>query len=811
MKYVSAVFSLVVTLAVTYFSSVKLGPLPPIGAFFNPISGFWANAVLDESLPDGELAIAGLTSPVTVLYEKRGVPHIFATNDYDLYFAQGYVTARDRLWQMEFGARASAGRLSEVLGARTIAYDSYQRNIGMPWAAERMVEVVSKDSVSLAVMQAYADGVNAYIRSLRARDLPIEFKLLDYKPEPWTVLKSALLAKNMQYTLTGYSNEYLLANTRRLLSAEDFDSLFPLYAPYQDPIIPDTTKFAFTPDTIPLPPEQLFIPGMNTPGLGFQPDKANGSNNWVVSGKKTLSGFPILSDDMHLSNTLPAIWYETQLNTPGLNVYGVTIPGIPTVIVGFNERIAWGFTNVGADFMDWYAITFRDSTRAEYLFDGKWLPTTAREERIKVRGSADVVQQLVFTHHGPVAYSGGGTPMKKHIPAGYALRWTAHDPTNVLQAFLNLNKASNYDEYVTAVSYLATPGQNVAYADRDGNIAIYVTGEHPIRWKGQGRFPSDGSSSKYDWHGFIPHAQKPNIKNPARGWVSSANQFPVDPNKYPYYIGWDFANYERGARINQRLAELSEITANDMRLLQMDAKSLHAMRVLPVMLDQITIDSLSGSEVDAYLALKAWDFVNRGEEMAPSIFNRWWDVLHEMTWEDDFPYSEPSTLRPSRAVTVNMVLEAPGAKWFDDKRTPDIENVAVLARRSFRKAVADLEKAHGRPGPNWRWSLVKRVPIGHIAMLPGFGKDHVETSGGGENVNATRDQHGPSWRMIVDLAPDGQAYGIYPGGQTGNPGSRNYENDIREWASGYLHTLHLLKSPADKPEVVRSRQTLKGN
>lgn len=809
MKFLYAFLSTALAGALAFVLSISVGPLPPLATFFDPFAGFWANAETSDGKKDRTLSLSGLTAPVQVVMDNRGVPHIFAQNAYDLYFAQGYATAVDRLFQMEFGARAAAGRLSEVLGDRTLAYDRYQRNIGMAWAAENMMKAVESDAAGKLVMEAYADGVNAYINQLRARDLPVEFKLLNYRPEPWSAFKSALVSKNMQYTLTGYSDELPMSNSKMLFSAEDFDTLFPLYSPYQDPIVPDTTPFRFTPVPLPTAPEATFQPKVAAPAPQFQPDKANGSNNWAVHGSKTLSGYPILSNDMHLGNTLPAIWYEVQLNSPEVNVYGVSIPGVPTVIVGFNEQIAWGFTNVGADVMDWYEITFKDASRNEYQYEGAWLPVVNREEIIRIKGKPVFADTVKFTHHGPVAYKSGESPMFEHIPAGHALRWTAHGEENVLQAFIKLNAAQNYEAYVEAVSFLANPGQNIAYADRAGNIALYVTGKHPVRWKQQGRFVSDGSKKAYEWSSFIPHDQKPNLKNPARGFVSSANQFSADPAAYPYYLGWDFASYERGSRINQRLQEMNEITANDMRLLQMDAKSLHAQRMLPALLDAVEIDSLTEVETEAYLSLKGWDFVNRGEEMAPSVFNAWWSVFNSTVWSDEFP--DGTYEWPSRPVTVKLALESPDSKWFDDKSTPATEQFRDIARIAFKKAIQNLEKNNGKPGPAWRWSKQKAYRLPNLARLPGFGVDFLETSGCSECVNATQDNHGPSWRMVVDLSPEGKAMGIYPGGQSGNPGSKNYEADIKEWAAGHLHTLYLLRSPNELPEIVHYSLLMKGN
>ncbi|MCH9008453.1 penicillin acylase family protein, partial [candidate division KSB1 bacterium] len=338
----------------------RIGLLPPLGKFLDPFHGFWQNAETANTPVEKQLTLPDLDAPITILYDDRSVPHIFAENDHDLYFAQGYLTARDRLWQMGFQTRAAAGRLSEVLGRRTLAYDRFQRRIGMTYGARNALKAMAADSVVRRIIHAYTAGVNAYIQTLTPETYPVEYKILDYAPEEWTPLKCALLLKYMAWMLTGRSTDLKITNTLARFGAAVVHDLFPEYPENMDAVIPAGTPWRFDPVKVEKP-DSGFLPRAVRAGLQFEPHSGNGSNNWVVSGKKTISGFPLLANDPHLGLSLPSIWYEVQLINPSVNVYGVSLPGVPNVIVGFNEKIAWGVTNAGADVMDWYEIKFQDA------------------------------------------------------------------------------------------------------------------------------------------------------------------------------------------------------------------------------------------------------------------------------------------------------------------------------------------------------------------------------------------------------------------------------------------------------------------
>ncbi|MDX1618117.1 MAG: penicillin acylase family protein [Balneolaceae bacterium] len=788
------------TLLLFWVLSISLGPAPPMGPFMNPNSGFWANAVT-QSAAGSHLRLTlepdpfSLSGPVRVYYDEYDIPHIFAETDPDLYFAQGYVTARDRLWQMELQTHAAAGRLSEILGPQMLELDRFRRRIGMVYSAERALERVMEDPESAEAVEAYTAGVNAWIDRLDPAQYPLEYKILDYAPEPWTPLKVSLLLKNMTYTLASNNNDVRMSNTRAFLGTEFIEAILDLEPEQIDPIIPPGTEWNFDP-LEPRKPTSNFTPSIVNDIPTFGTDPNNGSNNWAVSGSKTASGFPILANDPHLNMTLPSIWYAVQLHSPTQNVMGVSLPGAPTVIIGFNEHIAWGSTNVSADVWDWYEIEFRDSTLSEYRYDGKWRNSEQRIEQISVKGKAAVSDTVVYTHHGPVinTSSSSDEAVSERIPKNHAVRWMAYEESNELKYFLEINRAGNYDDYRRALTYYHNPAQNWIFADST-DIAITVTGKYPLKWEEQGRYISDGSNPLYEWQGWIPFEQIPSVKNPERGFVSSANQDPVD-SSYPYYLDDDFAPYERGKRINDRLAAMDRITAADMQQLQLDDASYHAQSVLPAFLEHLERDTLDESGRNALDELNDWDYHNDGSRIAPSLFKYWWEAFEEAIWSDEYGTIEAPLARPDRDQVAHLVLNEPELRWYDDIETEQTETLADLINHSFYRALRNLEEAFGPYGDGWRWGYVNDTDIRHIARIPGLGRNDLFTDGGAESVNAIRGGHGPSWRMVVELGPEVKARGIYPGGQSGNPGSPLYDNMIDDWNAGTLYPLWFMR---DKP------------
>ncbi|WP_128545563.1 penicillin acylase family protein [Larkinella soli] len=804
MRRLKALLFGAVTIALTIALNRQWGSVPAFGRLLSPFEGFWQNAEKPGMEPEQTLSIPGAREEIVVRYDELGVPHIFARNDYDVYFAQGYVTARDRLWQMEFQTHAAAGRISELIGDRALELDRYNRRLGMVYGAEQTLRGMMADPVSREVVEAYTAGINAWINRLRPSTYPLEYKLLGYSPEPWTPLKVALLLKQMTQTLAAGADDLLMTNVLQKLGPAVTANLFPDYPFREDPIIPAGTKWDFSPATIPLPPplngpDSLL--SLHWPGH----DHGVGSNNWAVGGQKTAGGYPILANDPHLNLTLPSIWYQIQLVSPTMNVYGVSLPGSPAVIIGFNRDVAWGVTNVGADVLDFYKIRFRDGRRTEYLHGNQWKPVRRRVEVIRVKGKPDVVDTVLYTHHGPIVYRPDEKPFRNNIPVGYAARWVAHEVDNTLKTFHILNRAVTYDDYVKALAFYSAPAQNFVFANARKDIAISPNGRFPLKWRDQGKFLLDGTNPAHDWQGWVPADQNPRVKNPPRGFVSSANQSPTDPG-YPYYLNWEFESPERAMRINQTLAAMQRATVDSIRRLQNDVYNLRAARFLPVLLPRVRRNGFTAVQAQALTTLSRWNYQNDTASVGATIFGEWIDFLDDAIWQDELSDPSRPLRHPNISRTLQLLTEEPASVWFDNVRTPDRkETIDDIVTGSFRAAVDSLAARYGPVGARWHWASHKGTGIRHlIPGLDAFSRLNVQIGGGPNIVNAAGRRAGPSWRMVVQTGPAVRAYGVYPGGQSGNPGSPYYMNMIDTWRKGELYELLYLKSAADSHPRLKS-------
>lgn len=815
MRYTKAIFSIILTCLLIWALNRPWGSIPAFGPLLSPFVGFWQNAESIDNA-DEEATVNGTKSPVTVIIDDLAIPHVFAQNDHDLYFVQGYLTARDRLWQMEFQTHAAAGRVSEIVGDKALELDRFNRHLGMGYGAEQTLKGMQADPTTRDALDAYTAGVNAWIKQLTPARYPIEYKLLGYEPEPWTPLKCALLLKQMSSTLAGGADDLLMTNILRKYGTAVTANLFPDYPTREDPIIPPGTKWEFKPLPIPSPPKDSALSGLialSAPGFGTSPNRADpaiGSNNWAVGPQKSATNYPILANDPHLTLSLPSIWYQIQLVSPTVNVYGASLPGAPNVIIGFNKDVAWGVTNVGADVLDFYAIRFQDASRQKYWHDNQWKAVRQRIERIRVKGKADVIDTVYYTHHGPLVYKTGEKPFRASIPTGYAARWIAHEPSNEMRCFYYLNRAKNFTDYRKALAYYVAPAQNFIFADNKKDIAISPNGRFPLKWKDQGKFLLDGTNPANDWHGFIPPDQNPIVKNPPRGFVSSANQFSTDPT-YPYYINWQFAPYERGRRINQRLTAMQQATTDSLRQLQNDTYNLRAADALPTLLSMLSEKSLSQEQQKALQILRQWKRNNDAGEVGPTIFTEWNAQLMKAIWADEFDAGDTLPMRfPSFDRTLTLMQRDSGARWFDNIKTPAREHLPDLLVQSFQSTCDTLVKKHGPVGNGWAWGPHKSTDIRHL--LPGvdaFSVLDLDVGGGNVIVNATNERSGPSWRMVVALGEHPKAFGVYPGGQSGNPGSPYYQNMIETWKKGQLNELLYLQSAQDKHPRIKRKIVLK--
>lgn len=774
------------------------GKVPPLGRFLSPQHGCWQNAEPAEKGYNATLSVPGLSNKAEIYFDEYLIPHVSANSQKDACFIQGWLHAKFRLWQMEFQTHAAAGRLSEILGPGEgnsyLKYDRSMRRLGMVYGAKIALEEIEKDSVTKRDCDAYTAGVNEYIKNLKESELPLEYKLLNYRPEPWTNLKIALFIKYMAYDLAGHDNDFEMTNAKSFFNKEAFAKLYPPVQDSVDPIIPKGTPFlpAGIQPKIPATADSLYFNNMDSVmARELKPEKSNGSNNWAVSGKRTLSHSPILCNDPHLSTNLPAIWYQMQIRTPGYNIYGVSFPGAPYIIIGFNDSCSWGITNSERDVRDYYTIKFKDNTRQAYWFNNDWKTAGQWIDTIKVRGQElpfyDTVATTVF---GPVMYDPGFAGFSD-VPTAksYAVHWKANDPSNELATFSRLQSAANYDDYKQALEYFKTPGQNFVFADKRGQIAIWQQGEFPAKWKGQGEFVMPGEDSSYMWQGNIRAFENPYMIDPERGFVSSANQLPVDTS-YPYFLGTDFPPY-RGLTINRFLRHLdSSITPNDMMKLQTENYDIFAEMAKPLLLRNIDESRLSAEEKSYLNIFKIWKLRNDPGEEGPVIFNRWWDHLEHIIYDDEFSKTNLSVMRPYESTLLDALLKDTAYQFIDNINTGEKETLKQVVTEAFLKSIPDLVQA-GKDN-RLAWGKYKDTWARHLLRLPALSRMHLPIGGGTHSINAAKQFHGPSWRMVVQLSEKTEAYGVYPGGQSGNPGSRYYDTFIDYWAAGKYYPLWVM-------------------
>ena len=595
------------------------------------------------------------------------------------------------------------------------------------------------------------------------------------------------------------------SNFVSLFGKETFELLFPEFLTDQDPVIErerDCSDF----ENIELPksPGQLSAIALVNETLE-QPDPDNGSNNWAVSAEKSASGNPMLANDPHLGLNLPSIWYVMQLVTPDHNVMGATLPGALGVIIGFNDHIAWGVTNATRDVKDWYKIRFTDESKTAYVYGQESKPINEVIEAIKVQGAETVYDTVRYTHYGPVTYD---ERFKGNGREHFAMKWIGHEPNSNQNTFLNLNRARNYEDYLKAISTYTAPAQNFVFASKENDIALWIQGKIANKWEQQGKFVLDGSNPEHEWQAYIPQAHNAHTKNPERGFVSSANQHPTD-EAYPYYV-YD-ANYEayRNRVINDFFRSKDRFSVDDFKALQSNNYNLKAAEGLPVMISLLegSGQSVVGSAEGYLNTLKGWNFLNDENSLGASIWEAWWTNLYDLSW-DEFEQSEVALHWPDSYQTIWLLKHHPENEFFDRLDSAEKEDAAAVVQLAFEQAVKALD-AHVKEGKSLEWASYKATYVGHLLQaLPAFSRVDLPVGGNGNIVNAMKKNHGPSWRMIVELGSETKALGAYPGGQSGNPGSKHYDDILDTWAAGEYYPLLYLKSVDDRPSMMSFSSTL---
>jgi penicillin G amidase len=819
MRFLKFLASAFLTAGLVYVLSnpltIKGVSLPALGKLFNPFSGFWQNAEGAFSFGEkNELQIPSLKSKVKVVYDDRDVPHIFADNTADVLRAQGYIHAQNRLFQMDLTAHAMAGRLSEMVGERALENDKMERRHGTLRAAEASVEAWKKNTEMYQWLEAYVEGVNAYIATLTEKTMPVEYKILGATPEKWSVLSTSLFYKGMCRTLARGEMDAEMSNTLSKLGEKEFNQLFPERHPKTMPIVPSGTSWNFKPVASNIPS----VPNTSTSQIiDFQDNVTKeagiGSNNWAVAGSKTTSGKAILAGDPHLNMTLPAIWYECQMTTPEFNTYGVSLPGIPFVVIGFNNDIAWTQTNAQHDVADWFRLEWKDATKKEYKLDGKYVAVEERVEEFHVKGKGIEKEVVKWTKFGPVAFEDGSNPRND-----LAFHWVAAEGNpNDMATFYLMAKAKNFDDFSSALKDFACPMQNFAFACKNGDIAIRTQGWLPIRKRGGGRMISDGTTSSSLWSGYAPFEHMPYVKNPKSGYVVSANQNTTDASYPYYYTSRTFDNF-RSRRINKLLSEDKKFSLDDIRKMQYDNYGLDAEEFLPIIMKRLEGVTLGAPEQAAIEELKKWNFHYTKDSKAAMIFDAWMANFQKQTWDELWfeDILNPVTIPPSTKMkklnpfampqtwrTMQLLEDDVNSKHFDNMTTPEVENGSMILISSLTKALADIVlESTVQLNPNLDYGAYKKTRIEHIAKLPGFAHK-LNADGSANAVNATKTTAGPSWRMVVEMGDTPHAYVVYPGGQSGNPGNKSSEEFIERWANGEHYEAIFMKSADEKQERLK--------
>ncbi|MCD8510990.1 MAG: penicillin acylase family protein [Bacillus sp. (in: Bacteria)] len=751
--------------------------------------GVWGYLQLIKPLPvtSGEVTVAGLQQPVSVWRDENGVPHIEAENDHDLFFAQGYVTAQDRLFQMDLSRRQASGMLSEVVGSAAVDTDKFFRTFMLRRAGEASYEMYSDEAK--AILDAYAAGVNAFMEeAIENGTLPVEFRLMGYEPTPWSSVDSLAIGKFMAFDLGGHwegqAFRYYLAQN---FTDDEVLDLFPSY-PEDGPLVLQALR-----------EHQMDVP--KSFASAVIPDEYNGSNNWVISGDRTETGMPILADDPHLSLATPSIWYETHLVNPSRNVTGVIFAGIPGVILGHNEHIAWGVTNVGPDVQDLYIERRNPDNEYEFEYMGEWEAATVYEEDIIVNGGEEVIPfEVVVTRHGPIIseFAHDDTP-----DTALSLRWTAHDPSPELEAVLMFSQAENWEEFKEALTYFHTPAQNFVFAAKDGTIAYRANGLIPIRKKGDSSVPVPGWTDEYEWEGYIPWDELPTIVNPPSGFIATANNKIVDDD-YPYHITHTWAQPYRQQRIYDVLQSKEILTIEDMKALQFDQKNLQAVEMLPILLGQLNeVDEsqLRDMDLDAVQLFDNWDFIDDKDYGAPLLFHLWMLAFTEFLFVEKID-EDMMDMFDGRAIIVDQLIR----NAYEGNPGPWVEGAGgfqTVAVQSFQDAVDRIVDMQGNNTANWNWGEFHSIPFNHplAAISPldllfnskptPMGGSRVTVMAAGWNTETGAVTHGAGWRGVMDLADLSKSYHVVGPGQSGHVRSPWYHNQIENWTTGKYHVTHL--------------------
>ena len=781
---------------------------------------FWYRSASQPQI-DGKLQLAGPGAAIDIVRDAQGVPHIYAQSAADAYFGLGFVHAQDRLWQMELNRRIPAGTMAEILGPNAEGTDRFLRTLGVRRNAEAILQNLAPDA--RAALDAYAKGVNAYLAN-RKGPLPPEFLLTGAPaPAPWQAVDSIGWQTMMSWDLgANWTQELLRMRLAQRLPLERINQFLPPYPGDAPLATQDYTKLyrELAGTTQQLEKVAAIAPPSYVDGMG--------SNNWVVDGARTESGKPLLANDPHLGLSAPALWYFAHLSAPGLNVIGATLPGLPAVVLGRNDRIAWGFTNTGPDVQDLFIERVNPANPKQYQTPDGWADFKLRTETIKVKGQPDVTLEVRESRHGPII--SGALPFADRAPVDakahvIAFAWTALRPDDLtLQAGVRMNRAGNWEEFLASARDFASPQQNMVYADIDGNIGFVAPGRVPIRKAENdlhGLAPAPGWDARYDWAGFIPFESLPRQFNPASHQVITANEKIVAPD-YPYFLTSEWHLPYRADRIAELMAATPKHSLDSFGAIQKDVLSLAAREVLPLLLR-----TEPGSEraKSALAALSKWDGTMDAARAEPLILNAWLRELSRRMFADELGESMMQDFWSLRNVQQPLadILKNPrqlGA-WCGDARQPLAAEQALplcarLLSESLEATLDDLQRRYGEPA-KWRWGEAHAArsehrPFGKVPLLAKAFDVRAPSSGDNYTVNVGRynladekepfaNRHAPSLRALYDLSDLENSRFMHSTGQSGNLLSPLYRNFSQRWAEVAYLPMQMRRPSVEKEQL----------
>ena len=773
-----------------------------LGIFFSAVIVISAGLfiyyqMLLKSLPDykGVKEFKGLTGKVEIFRDKFGIPFIFSQNDYDAAYALGYVHAQERLFQMDVLRRAGEGRLSEIFGTKTIMYDEMFLTLGIGRVAKEILKQL--DPKTKSVLEAYTKGVNAYINEYNGK-YPFEFDILQYNPYPWKPEHSLVIGKLMAWELDmSWWVDVVFANLINKFGESKVKEITPDYPENAPTIIPPEFKNYPKISTAFMEINKSFKKFLQFEGTHI------GSNNWVISGKKSVTGKPIIANDPHLAFQAPAKWYIAVIKGNEWIAEGVTLPGLPAIVIGKNRNISWTVTNVMADDADFY-IEHLDSTGKKYLVNGIWKDLNISDYTILVKDSSDINFRVRETYRGPIISDihmlNKEYPVGKYEQADLSMHWTGSEVSNELKSFYLIDCAKNWNDFKDAVKYFWSPGQNFVYGDKDGNIGYICGVKLPIRASANHSFVYDGSTTANDWKGYVSYSEMPAMYNPPENYIASANNKVV--KNFPYYISNFWEPPSRIERITELLNLKQKYSIKDFMKYQMDITSPYAKEILPYVISAFKDINIKDNNLKLALELfSEWNFSMGKFSQVPSIFNVFLYHLMRNIFEDEMGknlFEQYVFIANVPYKTVTKLLKENNSPWFDNVTTGKIETRDDIIRESLSDALTYLENRYGTDAADWQWGelhklINKHILHGALPILDRFfdvGPFYV----GGDGTTLFNTEYsfndpyettlGQSMRYLFDFSVPNEFYIILPTGQSGNILSDHYKDMSDMWLTG---------------------------